>query len=173
MILKKSKKGFTIVELMVVCVVIGLIASLSIPYFTRTRLNSNEAAVQADLRAVVAALEIYRTSQSPPRYPANFEALKGESIPVLDGAIIAGMQHGYHFELEADGEGENYACVANPVRIGITGNRSFCVNPEAVIMEYDSEAEPSDGNCPNNINLKRAIPLPAQAVAAGNPHPRL
>jgi prepilin-type N-terminal cleavage/methylation domain-containing protein len=52
-------RGFTIIELLVVVVIIGLLASIAIPKFSATKDKSKMASVRSDLRNVMTAQEAY------------------------------------------------------------------------------------------------------------------
>jgi prepilin-type N-terminal cleavage/methylation domain len=51
----KSKKGFTLVEIMIVVVIIGLLAAMAIPAFQKVREQSREKAITNNLRQIAAA----------------------------------------------------------------------------------------------------------------------
>ena len=48
--MKKSKKGFTIVELVIVIAVIGILAAVLIPTFTSVIDNANRSAAQSNIK---------------------------------------------------------------------------------------------------------------------------
>lgn len=55
----KSKKGFTLIEIMIVVVIIGLLAAMAIPAFNKVREQSREKTVLNNLRQIAAAGQQY------------------------------------------------------------------------------------------------------------------
>jgi len=58
-ILRKSKKGFTLIELMIVVAIIGILAAIAIPNFLRFQLKSKTSEAKVNLAAIRTAEESY------------------------------------------------------------------------------------------------------------------
>ncbi len=57
--MKKSKKGFTLIELMIVVAIIGILAAIAIPKFADLIRKSGEGASKGNLGSLRSALSIY------------------------------------------------------------------------------------------------------------------
>jgi type IV pilus assembly protein PilA len=57
--IQRSTKGFTLVEIMIVVVIIGLLAAMAIPAFTKVRQNSRRSALINDARQLGSAAQQY------------------------------------------------------------------------------------------------------------------
>lgn len=77
-----NKKGFTIIELLIVIVVIGILATLVLNTFTGVQARARDTERRADLNALSTQLEVYFTDNGG--YP------DGDVIP-LDGTTLPGI----------------------------------------------------------------------------------
>jgi type IV pilus assembly protein PilA len=99
--MNKSNKGFTLVEIMIVVVIIGLLAAMAIPAFQKVRQSSQDKAVLNNLRQLGAASDQYflengvstvASSQlvgtSPSNYIKQIQTVAGETY---QGVITQGL----------------------------------------------------------------------------------
>ena len=85
-IMKNTTKGFTLVELIIVMVLLGILAAVAVPRMSQSILAAEEAAEQKFLSSLVSAIEIYAADEfvrnSYKKYP-DFDHGQGP-FAVLD-----------------------------------------------------------------------------------------
>lgn len=130
--LMRKKKGFTLVEVMIVVAIIALLAAIAIPNLLRARHNANESAAQGTLSTVSAAQQSWRgvnaaytnlaTLIAPPTGPDYIDET------VDDGT---GKQ-GYVFTNGANTTTQ-FVIIGVPLVAQQSGTRSFCVTEDGVV----------------------------------------
>ena len=102
---RKNQKGFTLVELMVVVVIIGVLVAIIIPVFNNVQRNAREKAHDANVRTLMGAATMFVTSEwdgTVQNEEAMATALQGNYI---DGNYPANPTGGdaYAVSVAADG----------------------------------------------------------------------
>ncbi len=59
MMTKMNKKGFTLVEIMIVVAIIGLLAAIAIPNFVKARQTAQKNACIANLKQIQGAIQVW------------------------------------------------------------------------------------------------------------------
>jgi len=132
--MKLGKRGFTLVEIMIVVAIIALLAAIAIPNLLRARHNANEAAAVASLRTLSTAEESYRAAQNPLIYGTM--AQLGAATPAyIDATLAAGAKQGYNFTMTAGPTANVYTITAVPQVVGQTGTRTFSVDQTGVVFD--------------------------------------
>ena len=72
-----NRKGFTLIELMIVVVIIGILAAIAIPNFIQMQSRAKEASVKGNAHSLQLAVE-------------DFAVINNGVLPAL-GGIVAGM----------------------------------------------------------------------------------
>ena len=118
------KKGFTLVEIMIVVAIVALLAAIAIPNLLRARLNANDSAAKATLQALATAIESYAAAEGT--YPSNISILTGANPPYLNEDLTSGVRHGYNLSCGTLGT-TGYNCTGTPSSCNVTGSKSYTV----------------------------------------------
>jgi type IV pilus assembly protein PilA len=107
----KKKGAFTLVEIMIVVVIIGLLAVMAVPTWQKVRLDSQNKTITNNLRQLSAAAQQYFLENGAPsvassdlvgtdsdRYIKTLQTVRGESYPasisVTDTQLLAASSAG-------------------------------------------------------------------------------
>ncbi len=113
--LKKKQSGFTIIELLIVIIVIGILATLVITTFSGIQRNARNRAREADINALHSQLEYFYGQNS--RYPTLDELNDAD----FRSASLRGLDEG----ALQDPQGSAATLVATPA----SGSYSYEVTP--------------------------------------------
>jgi type IV pilus assembly protein PilA len=80
----RNTKGFTLVEIMIVVVIIGLLAAMAIPAFQKVRQNSIEKTLANDARQIASAANQYYLENGASNFSVGVIPASGEIADTSD-----------------------------------------------------------------------------------------
>ncbi|MEK7793743.1 MAG: type II secretion system protein [Candidatus Hydrogenedentota bacterium] len=157
------RRGFTLIELMVVCLIIGIIVAIAVPLLLRNRMGANEAGAIAALRTISSAEIGYKASAIKDEDNdgegefATLEELGNPtegSAPFIDSSLASGIKEGYRFTVTLVPPSGNlppgYGARGVPLVDSKTGVRKFYINDSNVIRFTADGTEPGPESTPLN-----------------------
>ena len=125
-----NKKGFTLVEIMIVVAIIALLAAIAIPNLLRAKISANDALAKGTLRSISTASEMFATSNSG-NYPSDMASLTGAGPAYINVAYCGTTISGYTYNCTFGLAG--YNVTATPLTIGTSGTTVWTISTGGVL----------------------------------------
>lgn len=138
------KRGFTLIEIMIVVAIVIVLVMLAVPNILRSRVVANEGAALANLRSINSACQIYHINKET--YPASLSDLiePNSSPPYIDTMLASGKKQGYEFAYELLNS-DHFTVNANSLSGGLLKGRYFYTDESGVVRtKSDGPAGPED-----------------------------
>jgi type II secretion system protein G len=91
----RSKKGLTLIELLIVVIILGALAAIAIPRITNSATSAKRNACNTNVDTLNTSIEVYNNDKGA--YPATLAVLTGDTNYFPDGAPVCPFGTAYVF----------------------------------------------------------------------------
>jgi type IV pilus assembly protein PilA len=149
--LQRRRRGFSLIELLIVIAIILIIITIALPRLSRARMYAQETAAVGAFKTLHTVQVQYYSQYG--RYAASLTELgpptSGAAGPgaadLIDSTLASGSKGGYKFTLTGNPSG--YVINANPESFNNSGSRTF-YSDQTMVMRENRGQEPATANSP-------------------------
>jgi type IV pilus assembly protein PilA len=143
---RKPRRGFSLIELLIVISIILIIITIAVPKFQRAQMTARETAAIQALRAIHTAEVEYQSQYG--KYAASLTELgppasgapSSASADLIGNDVANGEKQGYKFTVTGTAGG--YIITAIPVSYGTSGSKTY-FSDQTMTVHYNEGPEPA------------------------------
>jgi prepilin-type N-terminal cleavage/methylation domain-containing protein len=151
----RRRRGFSLIELMIVIAIILIIATIALPKLNRAKMYAHETAAIKTLQTIHTAQTQYQSQFG--RFATSLTELGPpqsgqpgpQSADLIDSSLALGEKSGYKFAVTGNQSG--YVISAVPVAYNSTGSRSF-YSDQTMQIRQNYGPEPATAQSPEMRN---------------------
>ena len=151
----RKRRGFSLIELMIVIAIILVIATIALPKLNRAKMYAHETAAIKTIQTLHTAQTQYQSQFG--RFAASLVELgppqSGQAGPqsadLIDGNLASGEKSGYRFTVTGNPAG--YVISAVPIAYNSTGSRTF-FSDQSMQIRQNYGQEPATAQSPELRN---------------------
>ena len=118
-----GKKGFSLIELMLVLTILGIVTTFAVPNFLAAKVSSRESAATKTIRNLITANVTFSLTKGYGNYASDLDTL--EAVQLIDSALATGTKGGYLYRWRRRNRSIHLQCWSQAGRLWEYGRSQF------------------------------------------------